>query len=111
LYAAADAERISEYILCIDEKQKPETLQAQEARQVKREIALGGFRTPLDTSDINKKRDEILGKVQAAATRFVVHEVEAKCFIYAKKSNIDFPAGMLQMGSPEISLIGLKTKN
>ena len=40
LYAAADAERISEYILCIEEKQKPEMLQAQGARQVKREIAL-----------------------------------------------------------------------
>src|SRR5271166_1370339 len=40
LYAAADAERISEYILCIEEKQKPETLQNQGARQVKRDIAL-----------------------------------------------------------------------
>jgi antirestriction protein ArdC/phage/plasmid primase-like uncharacterized protein len=40
LYAAADAERISEYILCIEEKQKQETLQPQGARQAKREIAL-----------------------------------------------------------------------
>jgi hypothetical protein len=40
LYAAADAERISEYILCIEEKQKPETLQTVGARQVKRDIAL-----------------------------------------------------------------------
>jgi putative DNA primase/helicase len=40
LYAAADAERISEYVLCIEEKQEPETLQNQWARQVKRDIAL-----------------------------------------------------------------------
>ena len=40
LYAAADAERISAYILCIEEKQKSEMLQAQGARQVKQEIAL-----------------------------------------------------------------------
>jgi antirestriction protein ArdC len=40
LYAAADAERISEYILCIEEKQEAETLQNQGARQVKRDIAL-----------------------------------------------------------------------
>src|SRR5262249_25109966 len=40
LYAAVDAERTSEYILCIEEKQKPETLKAEGARQVKREIAL-----------------------------------------------------------------------
>ena len=40
LYAAADAERISEYILCIGEKQRLETLQAQGGRQVKQEIAL-----------------------------------------------------------------------
>src|SRR5271166_764074 len=40
LFAAADAERISEYILCIEEKQEPETLQTQGARQVKRDIAL-----------------------------------------------------------------------
>src|SRR5215469_16283743 len=40
LYAAADAERISAYILCIEERQKPEMLQTQGARQVKQEIAL-----------------------------------------------------------------------
>jgi putative DNA primase/helicase len=40
LYAAADAERISEYILCMEEKQKPETLQTQGERQVKRDIPL-----------------------------------------------------------------------
>src|SRR5215831_8392612 len=39
LYAAADAERISEYILRIEE-QKPGKQKTQEARQVKRDIAL-----------------------------------------------------------------------
>ena len=39
LYAAADAERISEYILRIEE-QKPGKQETQEARQVKRDIAL-----------------------------------------------------------------------
>jgi phage/plasmid primase-like uncharacterized protein len=40
LYAAADAERISAYILCVEEKQKSEMIQAQGGRQVKQEIAL-----------------------------------------------------------------------
>ena len=39
LYAATDAERISEYILCVEEKQEPETIQTQGARQLK-DIAL-----------------------------------------------------------------------
>src|SRR6266481_5219814 len=58
--------------------------------------------TLLNRHNVKQKRDQVLGKVDAAGLSFPLEEIEPKRTVNAKETPVVFSAGSLKVGFPTI---------